>query len=241
MGGLEAGRGLCKNVVRMLNTTRTLEPESVIGLLIASATLLTAACSGGDHLTEPLVSVGGAHYYSSGTTAAAGSSANGPGGSTAGGNTSVTGGGTNGMGGTATGGNSSTGTNSTMPSFDWGGTSYDATGGINVDHQTGHYPGAICFASCHLHTITLGGSAYQSDGTSAAANAQIGLRANGTLTTFYAGSAGNFFATISGTIDWTTAQIALRTEKGALSMPINANASGNCNNCHGTSNRIVVP
>jgi hypothetical protein len=61
------------------------------------------------------------------------------------------------------------------------------------------------------------------------------------MTTTYAGSVGNFFATFSGSVDWGTAQIAIRTSNGTRAMPINASASGNCNDYHGAGNRIVVP
>lgn len=79
-------------------------------------------------------------------------------------------------------------------------------------------------------------------GTSTAGNVQIGIRMGGTLTTAYSGTQGNFHGNISGS-GWSTAQIAVPTSGGGGTavMPVNASASGECNSCHGSSNRIVVP
>jgi hypothetical protein len=215
---------------RMANNTRTLGPKSFMGLVAAGTALCASACSGPDHLTEPLVAEGGTYFDSLGglpgntTTPLDGNQG-------AGGNSS-------GLGGAANGGSPPA---TPITPFEWGSSSYDANGGDNVAYQTGHYPGMTCLMSCHEHTMTFGGTAYQPNGTSAAANAQIGLLVNGNLTTTYSGSAGNFFATVSGTVDWATAQIGIRTSTGTLGMPVNTSANGNCNSCHGASNRIVVP
>jgi hypothetical protein len=206
-------------------------PQSQAGtlsLITAQLVLGVAACAGPDHLTDPVVSEGGAFFASlGGTSAITGSGgANNPPGS-----------GGHSQGGTspASGGNTAT-----APAFDWGAVSYDANGGTNITYQD-HYNGTACFMSCHSHSFTFGGTLYQADGTTAAANVQIGILSNGTLTTTYSGTKGNFFASIGATVDWTAVQIAVRSAAGARAMPINASASGNCNNCHGASNRILAP
>jgi hypothetical protein len=93
---------------------------------------------------------------------------------------------------------------------------------------------------CHKHKISFGGTTYQSNGTTAASNVQIGIRMGGTLVTTYAGSKGNFYANLTGT-GWASAQIAVRTAAGTTVMPTNASASGDCNTCHKSSNRIATP
>jgi predicted heme/steroid binding protein len=100
-----------------------------------------------------------------------------------------------------------------------------------------------CLASCHTHTFTAGGTIYQANGTTAASNVEIGIIVNGTLYTTYSGSGGNFYLTIPGTVNWSTAQIAIRTSTGTAVHPATSGLNGNCNssNCHGSSNRIVVP
>lgn len=105
----------------------------------------------------------------------------------------------------------------------------------------GHYTGQQCVnPACHKHKISFGGTTYQSNGATAIGNVQIGIRMGGTLVTTYSGSKGNFYANLSGT-GWSSAQIAIRTATGTAVMPTNASASGDCNTCHGSSNRIVTP
>jgi hypothetical protein len=134
------------------------------------------------------------------------------------------------------------GASSTSRSFDWGTSTYNANGGVNVSHQT-HDNGLACLASCHAHTFQTGGTAYAANGTTAAANVQFGVRINGTLYTDYSGSGGNFFMSIPGTLDWASAQVAMRNANGTTVHPTTSGMSGNCNasNCHGTSNRITQP
>jgi hypothetical protein len=140
---------------------------------------------------------------------------------------------------TGTGGTSASG-GGTGATFDWGSSTYSASGGSSVSYQ-GHYTGQSCVATaCHNHNITFGGTLYQPSGSSTAGNVQIGIRIGGTLTTTYSGTQGNFYGKLSGT-DWANATIAVRNATGTLVMPVNASASGNCNNCHSSSNRIVAP
>ena len=187
-------------------------------------TLSLFACSGPDNLTDPVVSAGG----TTGNTTA---------GTNSGGQSSTVAlGGTGGTGTVTTG----TLTNAGAAAFDWGTTTYDATQGANVAYQ-GHYNGVACSAACHSHSFNVGGTLYLSDGTTAAANAQVGVLADGTLTTGYSGSGGNFYFSKANVANWATVQIAVRTLTGTLVMPVNASATGNCNNCHSATNRITVP
>jgi hypothetical protein len=150
-----------------------------------------------------------------------------------------------GSGGKSTGGAIGTGGTTgagggTGSTFDWGTTTFNASGGSGVSYQ-GHFTGQTCTnPSCHRHNITYGGTIYQSNGSSTAGNIQIGIRMGNNLVTTYSGSQGNFYGNISGA-SWATAQIAIRNASGTAVMPTNASASGDCNSCHGSSNRIVVP
>jgi hypothetical protein len=193
--------------------------------MVSSAAAIASTTVAGSKSVGGSTSSGGSSRVG-GTTAAAGSTGSG------------------GLGGSAgtTASAGSSGSASTAASFDWGSTAYNSSGGSGIAFQT-HYTGQACMATCHKHTMTYGGTAYQSNGTAGAANAQIGLLINGTLSTTYSGSRGTFYGNLSGTVNWATAQIAIRTATGTLNMPVNASASGNCNSCHsGTgTKRITTP
>ena len=49
-----------------------------------------------------------------------------------------------------------------------------------------HFNGNACFASCHAHDMTMGGTVYQANSTTTASSAQIGVWIDGTLFTTYA-------------------------------------------------------
>jgi hypothetical protein len=135
----------------------------------------------------------------------------------------------------------STQTTSNSATFDWGTTAYDATRGASVTYQN-HFNGMSCInTACHKHTFSIGGTAYQADGTTALANAQIGVLLNGKLTTTYTGNGGNFFTSIAGGADWSSAQVAIRTSTGTVVMPVDSKNNGDCNTCHSSTNRITVP
>jgi len=180
---------------------------------------------------------GGATGSGGSTASGAGAGGCGTGGRGSGG--ALTSGGAVGSGGKGTGGATGAGGGTGSP-FDWGTTTYNASGGASVAYQ-GHFTGQSCLsATCHKHNITYGGTIYQSNGSSTAGNVQIGIRAGSNLVTTYSGSQGNFYGNISGA-SWATAQIAIRNASGTAVMPTNASASGECNSCHGSSNRLVVP
>jgi hypothetical protein len=149
-------------------------------------------------------------------------------------------GGVAGVGGASPSGGATGSGGSSEATFDWGTSSYNPSGGSGVAYQ-GHFTGQTCVApACHRHNIKYGGTLYQSNGLTTAGNVQIGLRIGGSLTITYSGSQGNFYGNISGT-DWANATIAVRNARGTSVMPGNAKATGDCNNCHSASNRIVVP
>jgi hypothetical protein len=144
---------------------------------------------------------------------------------------------------TGTGGALGTG-GATSPVFPWPDT-YNPNGGVAVTHQQGHYEGGAC-GQCHAPggvatELALGGTVFAADGVTPAANVQVGIASGGTVMTAYSGSAGNFFVTGSATVDWATADIAIRKDVGEVIMAANPGARGDCNGCHNSSNRIVVP
>jgi hypothetical protein len=206
--------------------------------------------TGGAPSTGGAASLGGNAAATGGTKSAGGAASTG-GAKSAGGTAST--GGTKSVGTTNTGGKTSTGgatsTGGTTAAggggavFNWGIVTYSVTGGSGIGHQ-GHDTGQACLASCHNHAFQTGGTIYQANGTTTAANVQVGIiMMNGTLMTTYSGSQGNFYLSLSGTQDWSTAQVAIRTATGTSVHPTVAAMSGNCNSagCHDSSNRIVVP
>ena len=190
------------------------------GLCVAVISLSFSACPGPDRLTDPVVSQGGKYFDAlDGSTEL----------SALGGN-----------GGTGSATDAATDASSDAGLFDWGRTPLDKNGGLSVTYQD-HSPGEACLGACHDKGIRLGGTVYQTGGTAPASNVEIGVWLNGTLFTSYAGSAGNFFTNFLAEVDWSQAQIAVRNEKGTLRMSPNPNANGNCNSCHNSGHRIVVP
>ena len=124
--------------------------------------------------------------------------------------------------------------------FDWGPSNYDATGGLTVSYQD-HFNGEPCFVTCHDHGISLGGTVYLANSPDTASNAEIGVWLGGVLLNSYSGSGGNFFTNSLGNLNWANAVIAVRSANGTTYMPANPNANGDCNTCHDSTHRIVVP
>ena len=84
---------------------------------------------------------------------------------------------------------------------------------------------------------------YQSDGTTGAANVEIGIFAGGVMYTAYSANNGNFWfeganETISGP-EWNDAEIRIRNGDGELAMSISG--SGDCNACHSGGDELVEP
>ena len=202
----------------MAKSVRDLAVRYATGLAASAIALSFSACPGPDRLTDPIVSEAGTYFSTMGGSGNLGAA--------------------NGGAGLIT---------YTLPDasayddeFDWGSTNYDPTGGSSVTHQA-HFNGNACFAACHAHDITLGGTVYQANSTGTASNAQIGVLVGAALFTTYAGNKGNFFLKVSGNVDWTHADIAVRNARGTRRMPVDPNASGDCNQCHDSAHRIVVP
>jgi hypothetical protein len=185
---------------------------------VALLAFALSACPGPDRMTEPVVSEGGSYFAS------------------------LRDGGTNGgtCGKPASTNDASSNDCGNDAGFDWGPSKYDATGGLTVSHQD-RFNGEPCFASCHEHGISLGGTVYQANGADTASNAEIGVWLGGALFNSYSGSGGNFFTNSLGNLDWANAVIAVRNANGTTYMPANPNANGNCNTCHDSAHRIVVP
>ena len=212
---------------QMAEAVRNPAARSAMVLAAALGALMFSACPGPDRLTDPVVSEGGTYFTSPG--GASDLSSTGGTGNTGGSN-----------GGTASTHDASVDASSDDAGFDWGPTQYDTTGGSSVTYQD-HFNGEPCFDACHEHRITIGGTVYQANGTDTASGAELGVWIGGTLFTSYAGSNGNFFTNFLGTVDWTKAAIAVRNANGTRKMPVNPNASGDCNHCHGSTRRIVTP
>ncbi len=189
------------------------------------AAFSAAACPGPDRLTEPMISAGG-EYFAALTDAGV---------STSGGNggSNSLAGGTYSSGGTLNPGDADAG-------FNWGPANFDRNGGSGVTYQD-HYNGDPCFASCHEHGMTIGGTVYQTNAVDPAPNVEIGVWLNGTLFTSYSGANGNFFTNFLSPVDWRSAEIAVRSANGVTRMPANPSASGDCNLCHGSGHRITAP
>jgi len=96
---------------------------------------------------------------------------------------------------------------------------------------------------CHAtgpFTFDFGGTVYESDGTTPAANVQVGVRDANGLRTAYSASNGNFWVVDIGTpMDWGTAEVRVRNESGEVTKP-NAAAAG-CNGCHTGSEALLEP
>jgi hypothetical protein len=97
-----------------------------------------------------------------------------------------------------------------------------------------HQAGNNCMV-CHTSgpgdpLFVLGGTVYQADGTSPAANVEVGVRDNSGFYSGYSATNGNFWVPVPGTIDWASADVRMRNENGE-SMMIST-ATGACNQCH---------
>jgi len=202
----------------MAKSVRDLATRHAMGIALATIVLSFTACPGPDRLTDPMVSEGGTYFATLGASGNSGAQTGGTGSITC----------------------VSVDASSDDAGFDWGATAYDQTGGSSVTHQD-HFNGNACFASCHAHDMTIGGTVYQANCTSPASGVQIGVLSAGTLFATYAGTKGNFFTTLPGNVDWTNADIAVRSARGTRSMSANPNATGDCNKCHDRNHRIVAP
>jgi hypothetical protein len=109
--------------------------------------------------------------------------------------------------------------------------------------QQSHNAGDACMTSCHTsgsHKLAFGGTVYS--GTSGKSGVQVGVKVGSDLIQVCSGSNGNFYYLANSTIDWANAEVRVRNANGELlGHPSNNAATGDCNSCHGSSNRIPAP
>jgi hypothetical protein len=189
------------------------------GISSGGTTTSTGMSSGGVTTTTSVVATGG--VATGGATAATG-------GKSTGGATSATGGATSATGGAATGGNTA---KACVPA---------ATGGPKAMN-----PGTACI-SCHSGAnpsagvaITLGGTIYSGvSSTTAVSGATVTITdSKKVVTTLVTGSTGNFYTNKSISFP---AQVAVSKCPDTATM-ISTVSSGDCNSCHGSTNRIHLP
>jgi hypothetical protein len=112
-----------------------------------------------------------------------------------------------------------------------------------------HNPGTNCMGSqCHASSqasraFAFGGTVYQSDGTTPAANAQIAITFGSSTVTTYSATNGNFWMPLSNapSINWATATVHLRDAKGEAAKPAGTTVDVGCNSCHTSNSRITAP
>jgi hypothetical protein len=172
------------------------------------------------------------------------------------GGTSSTGG-ASGLGGTGTtGGDTATGSTAGTGGAEATG-SAPATGGADADFWSGAYdPTALpnpangdhnagqaclyCHGSMGNRTWAFGGTVYESDGTTPAANVEVGVRDGITFVSAYSATNGNVWLPAGGlAIDWENAEIRLRTANGEKVMVDVGN--GDCNTCHSGDSVLIAP
>ena len=101
-------------------------------------------------------------------------------------------------------------------------------------------------SACHGTKVpfAFGGTVYKADGTTAAANVEVGI-SDGVLTlTTYTGANGNIWLPASaGAINWPNAVISLRNKNGERVKPATAPRGSTCNGagCHGSTMRVLEP
>ncbi len=105
--------------------------------------------------------------------------------------------------------------------------------------------------SCHDANNTsdgnmwlFGGTVYESDGTTPAANVEVGILAGGVTYTTYSATNGNFWVAAAGANnitnnEWLTAEIRIRNDNGELAM--STQASSDCNSCHSGGMELTEP
>lgn len=201
--------------------------------------LVLSGCSGTD-IGYPLVSDTAACPDGGGASAASAGNATGAVPTTGGTQTEGAGSSTGGASGSgAVGGNVPT-TPFTWPA------AYDAAAApMPADGR--HNPGTNCMSSaCHGMKVpfVFGGTVYQADGMTGAANVEVGI-SDGTLSlTAYSASNGNIWLPSSaGAINYSVAQIAIRSANGErLKGPtVGRGASCNGGGCHNASLRLIEP
>ena len=112
-----------------------------------------------------------------------------------------------------------------------------------------HNPGTDCSgAGCHGPggaggEFVLGGTVYQADGATPAANVQVGIDDGVASYYVYSGANGNFWVTGSSTaVTWANAEVRIRNANGEKSMgPTSPGAWCNNAGCHESGSVLVAP
>lgn len=99
---------------------------------------------------------------------------------------------------------------------------------------------------CHGTKVPFvyGGTVYKADGTTGAANVQVGISDGTLMLTTYTAQNGNVWLPSSaGAITWANAVIAVRNKNGAHVKPATAPRGSACNGsgCHGSTMRLIEP
>ena len=119
-------------------------------------------------------------------------------------------------------------------------------GGPDPANGRGSHAGSNVCGNCHKSggaasddVWLLGGIVYDSAGGSTPVpSAEIGIKDGANFFQTYSASNGYFWLPSSaGPIDWTTAEIRIRTAQGELKM-LTPPPNGDCQTCHTAGNRI---
>jgi hypothetical protein len=88
--------------------------------------------------------------------------------------------------------------------------------------------------------FALGGTVFQTGGSTGAAHVQVGVRDGAGLRTAYSGTNGNFWVFDNGTdVDWANAEVRMRNADGEVIKDVTG-ASG-CNSCHTGGAALIEP
>ena len=111
-------------------------------------------------------------------------------------------------------------------------------------HARGSNPGACM--GCHdggvRPQLVFGGTVYQADGVTPAANVEIGVSDGNNEYFVYSASTGLYWAEgSSSSIDWTTADIRMRNASGEIPKTASTARSANCDSCHSGGLALTLP
>ena len=105
-----------------------------------------------------------------------------------------------------------------------------------------HHPGAGCM-SCHTsggEAWAFGGTVFLQGGINPASSVEVGVWDGTVFLSTYSARNGNFWVPASaGAIDWTHAEVRLRTSSGETVMP--SSVTADCNSCHAGALVLVAP
>jgi hypothetical protein len=133
----------------------------------------------------------------------------------------------------------------------WGGATW-APAGVSNPAQHDNTLGSNC-GSCHEPTLTtsgpagllFGGTVYGADGTTGAADVEVGVSDGTSAVYTHTAANGIFWVLADGTtrIDWSTATVRVRNGNGERIKPAGQAAGAGCNgsSCHGSGHRLIAP